>query len=81
MNNSVFVLGYYNRITPKIDFKYTNKEIEGIRLAFLEVDFDTAVSAGIITSSHIDRLSHGKPVNIKLSAEEFIDNCSYGGYH
>lgn len=81
MNNSVFVLDYYNRITPKIDFKYANKEIEGIRLTLLEVDFDTAVSTGIITSSHIDRLSHGKPVNIKLSAEEFIDNCSYGGYH
>lgn len=76
-SNSIFVLDYYNRIRPKIDRSYFNKKIEGIRLDCLEVPFSKALSTGILTNAHLDKLSMGQQVNIKLSAEEFIKVCSY----
>jgi hypothetical protein len=80
-SNSVFVLGYYNRIRPRIlARKYWNDSVKGLRLGALEVTFDTAVSAGILTADHLNKLSQGQPVNIKLSAEEFINICSYDKY-
>jgi hypothetical protein len=53
-----------------------NKLVDGIRLSFLKVPFDKAIELGILTSAHIASLAQGKPVNVKLSAEEFINACS-----
>jgi hypothetical protein len=76
-SNFVLVLDYYNNIKPKIDHSYANVMTEGIRLSFLQVTFDKALSTGILTPAHLSKLSQGEPVNIKLSAEEFTDVCSY----
>jgi hypothetical protein len=76
-SNSVLVLDYYNDIVPKIDRSYRNTKTEGIRLDCLKVTFDKALRTGILTSAHLNKLSQGQPVSIKLSAEEFINACSY----
>lgn len=80
-SNSVFVLGHYNLIRPKaLDRKYWNTTVKGFRLDRLMVLFDKAVSTGILTAEHLNKLSQGQPVNIKLSTEEFIKVCSYDIY-
>lgn len=76
-NSSVFVLDHYNHIKPKIDRSYANVMTEGIRLSFLLVPFDKALDVGILTAAHLDKLTKGEPVSIKLSAEEFIEVCDY----
>jgi hypothetical protein len=76
-SNSVFVLDCYNYIKSKVKYSYANKATEDIYLYNLMISFDRAISAGILTSTHLDQLSRGKAVNIKLSAEEFISNCDY----
>ena len=77
-SNSVFVLGHNNHIEPKaLNHKYWNNMVEGIRLSFLQITFDKAVSTGILTTDHLNKLSQGQPVNIKLSAEEFVNICGY----
>ena len=75
-SNSVLVLASNNRIKPKLDFSYFNKATNGIYLADLEIPFNKAVDTGILTAAHLTSLSQGKAVNIKLSAEEFINACS-----
>lgn len=76
-SNSVFVLAHNNNIVPKIDHRYFNKATEGMYLYVLEVPFNKALSAGILTTEHVSNLSKGQSVNIKLSAEEFISTCRY----
>ena len=76
-SNSVFVLDHYNNIKPKIGSSYFNKATEGIYVYMLEIPFDKALSTGILTAEHVSKLSKGQPVNIKLSAEEFINTCRY----
>ncbi len=75
-NNSVIVLDHYSKIKPKLPFKYANKRTEGFNLWSLQISFDKAVRKGIFTSSDLTDLAQGKQVNIKLSAEEFINYCS-----
>lgn len=78
-NNSVFVLDFCNIIKPKyVDRSYSNTDIEGIYLDTLQVTFDKALSTGLLTSTHLSMLSQGQPIDIKLSAEEFI-NMAYNG--
>jgi hypothetical protein len=79
-NNSVYVLDHNNCIKPNIDNSYYDKDTEGVYLYLLSITFDKAISAGILTTTHLNSLSQGQPVNIKLSAEEFIKVCNYGGY-
>jgi hypothetical protein len=81
-SNSVFVLGHYNLIKPKkLPYKYWNDSVEGIRLSLLQITFDTALNVGILTDAHLNALAHGQPVHIKLSAEEFVNFCSYDKYN
>lgn len=76
-SNSVLVLGHNNLIQPKVDRSYYNVITEGQALALLYVSFDKAVSTGILTADHLNRLAQGQPVNVKLSAEEFVNVCGY----
>jgi hypothetical protein len=78
-DNSVFILTNNTRIRPKItERKYCwPNTTEGILLYQLGLTFDRAVSAGILTDTHLSTLAQGKSVNIKLSAEEFINVCVF----
>lgn len=73
--NSVFVLDYSNIIKPKIPFSYANKLTNGFNLWDFKISFDKAMQAGILTTSDLTDLAKGKQVNIKLSADEFINYC------
>ena len=79
-SNSVFVLANYSCIKPKIAFSYFNKATENIYLSSLQIPFSKALNAGIFTTANLDCLARGESVNLKLSAEEFIDSCSYSSY-
>ena len=73
----MFVLDHYNEIKPKIDHSYANKATEGIYLHMLNVPFDKAISARILTTEQLAKLTRGQSVDIKLHVEEFINVCSY----
>lgn len=77
-SNSIFVLAHNNRIKPtKLDFSYFNKATEGMYLGYLGVPFNKAINIGLLTTEHLNSLSKGKPIHIEISAEEFIDICSF----
>ncbi len=74
-SNSVYILD--GHIKPKIHYSYFNKTTEGMYLSYLGVPFDKAIDTGLLTTAHLDNLSKGEPVHIELSAEDFIDICSF----
>jgi hypothetical protein len=75
-SNSIFVLAHNNCIKPtKLDYSYFNKAVEGMYLYYLKVPYNKAINIGLLTPAHLNSLSKGEPVNIKLTAEEFIDIC------
>lgn len=75
--NSILVLDHGNILKPAIDRSYWNKDTEGIYLSGLQVHFSKALAADMITANHLNKLANGQPVNIKISAEEFISVCDY----
>jgi hypothetical protein len=46
-------------------------------LGYLGVPFNKAINTGLLTTAHLNSLSKGEPIHIEVSAEEFIDICSF----